>query len=45
MIPIITISRAVASIGKEIGQMLAAILGYDCGDRKKNLHDIKGNQR
>ena len=44
---IVTISREFGSIGKEIGQMLAASLGYEYVDRKKMLHDVKaigGNQ-
>ena len=44
---IITISREFGSIGKEIGQMLAASLGYEYVDREKIMHDVKaigGNQ-
>jgi len=44
---IITISREFGSIGKEIGQMLAANLGYEYIDREKIMQDVKtigGNQ-
>jgi cytidylate kinase len=44
---IVTISREFGSIGKEIGQMLAASLGYEYIDREKIMNDVKsigGNQ-
>ena len=44
---IVTISREFGSMGKEIGQMLSARLGYEYVDREKIMHDVKiigGNQ-